>query len=111
MTPNILFGQLIAILGKEATRRFLKVAQPELQYAQQMLLANLQQQNYPAAALIAHKLSATAHLYDFAALQDALATIKAQDAAALQHPAFIPTFMHTFQQIQANIQQFTADNC
>ncbi|UOG92236.1 MAG: hypothetical protein L3K52_00535 [Candidatus Thiothrix sulfatifontis] len=109
MTQTVLFVTLTNILGKEATQRFLNLAVSELQCSQQALLNSLQQQDYQAAALLAHKLSATAHLYDSAALEHALATINAQDSVALQHPAFIATLRQTFQQIQANIQQFVAD--
>lgn len=110
MSSSTLFTTLPKILGKEATQRLLKVAQPELQQYQQGLFNSLQQQDWQTAAALAHKLSATAHLYDSASLQAALDDINAQNLAVLQHPAFIPTLMQTFQQIQDNIQCFIADN-
>jgi hypothetical protein len=110
MTSSVLFTKLINMLGKEAAQRFLKLAQPELQQSQQVLLDSLQQQDWQMAAALAHKLSATAYLYDSATLQDALTDINAQNLAALQHPAFIPTLTHAFQHIQANIQLFISDS-
>lgn len=109
MTTSIVFIKLIKMLGKEAAQRFLKLAQLELQKSQRALLNHLQQQDWQAAAALAHKLSATAQLYESAPLQDALANINAQNLAVLQDPAFIPTLTQTFQQIQLNIQVFISD--
>jgi len=109
VTSKALFTTLINILGKEATQRFLILAQQELQQAQQALLNHLKQRDWQAAAALAHKLTATAHLYDSPSLQAALTDINAQNLATLQHPAFIPALMQTFQQIQVNIRRFISD--
>ncbi|UJS24539.1 hypothetical protein [Thiothrix winogradskyi] len=110
MSSGVLFSTLIEMLGKEAAHRFLTLALPELQRSQQMLMTNLQQQDWQAAAALAHKLIATAHLYDVAPLQDTLIHIKERNLAALQHPSFIPSLAQTFQQVQDNILLFISDN-
>lgn len=110
MSSGVLFTTLINMLGKEATHRFLTLALPELQRSQQILRTNLQQQDWQAAAALAHKLIATAQLYDSPPLQNALTHIKERNLAALQHPSFIPSLTQTFQQVQDNILLFISDN-
>lgn len=110
MTSSVLFTTLIDIVGKEAAQRLLSMTQPQLQQSQQALLHSLQQQDWQTAAALAHKLCATAHLYDSLHLQAALTNINERNLAALQHPTFIPSLTDTFEQIQANIQLFISDN-
>ncbi len=110
MTNDDLFPTLVGMVGKAATQRFLTLAQSELQRSQQALLHHLQQQDWQAAAALAHKLSATVPLYDEATLQDAIATIRANNITALQHPSFIPALTAAFQSIHANIQRFLSEN-
>ncbi len=109
MNSSILFTALIDMLGKEAAHRFLTLALPELQRSHQILLTNLQQQDWQAAAALAHKLIATAQLYAPPPLQNALIHIKERNLAVLQHPSFIPSLSQTFQQVEDNILLFISD--
>lgn len=100
---------LTDMLGKEASQRFLTVAQTQLQQSQHALQASLQQQDWQTAALIAHKLSATAHLYGSSTLPDLLALISSKNTEALQQANFIHKLNQEFQQIASNIRLFIAD--
>ncbi|SEA18266.1 MAG: hypothetical protein QJT81_19935 [Candidatus Thiothrix putei] len=104
-----MFTTLTEMLGKEAAQRFLTVAQTQLQQYQYDLQAGLQQQDWHTAAIIAHKLSATAHLYDSSTLPDLLALISSQNTEVLQQANFIDKLNQEFQQITSNIYLFIDD--
>lgn len=107
MSSHTSFTTLITLLGQEGAQSLLKLAQPELQQTQQALLDSLQQHDWQAAAALAHKLVATAYLYDCSDLQTLVEEIRRQNLTTLQHPTFIPKLMRVFQQIHDNIRRFT----
>lgn len=76
------------MLGQEGAQRFLTMALPQIRQYRQELLTCLRQQEWAAAAALAHRLKATAHLYSSPILQDCLDRIVAQDVLQLGQVTF-----------------------
>jgi HPt (histidine-containing phosphotransfer) domain-containing protein len=81
-------GGLVEMLGQEGAQRFLTMALPQIRQYRQELLTCLRQQEWAAAAALAHRLKATAHLYSSPILQDCLDRIVAQDVLQLGQVTF-----------------------
>ncbi|WML89484.1 hypothetical protein [Thiothrix lacustris] len=97
---------LLDILGTEGTQCFLTFAQPNIQQYHHDITESLKQKNWDAAAAMAHRFKATAHLYSTATLQNLLDNIIAKQIAILQHPEFCQQLLLEFQYIETNIDSF-----
>ncbi len=97
---------LIELLDPEGAKRFLAFAQPTIQQYQHDLLTSLQQQDWETAAAIAHRFTATAHLYSPAALAHQLDIISAKQLQTLQQADFLPRLMLEFQLLEESIAAF-----
>lgn len=103
------FNNLITLLGRDGTQRFLAFAQPQIDQCKHDLLTSLQQHDWNSAAATAHRFKATAHLYSSATLLTQLDAIIDQHQKTLQHPHFPTELTAEFQRTEWAIQQFMSD--
>ncbi|EIJ35534.1 hypothetical protein [Thiothrix nivea] len=100
MTAPSALHTLAESLGVVGARRFLVAAQPLIHQARHDLLACLREQDWKAAAAIAHRLKATAHLYGSPTLQDYITAILAKDSSQLQQQVFQNGLEAEFQHVE-----------
>ena len=65
-------GGLVEMLGQDGAQRFLTMALPQIRQYRQELLTCLRQQEWGAAATLAHRLKAHKYLHNFLGLFDNL---------------------------------------
>ncbi len=99
-------GGLVEMLGQDGAQRFLTMALPQIRQYRQELLTCLRQQEWAAAATLAHRLKATAHLYSSPILQDCLDRIITQDILQLAQATFQARLDTEFLCTETEIERF-----
>jgi len=94
---------LIADLGEEAVE-FVRFAVPRLNERRELLCTLLLQEDWDAAALLAHKMLSSVRIYDDGTLEAALLSVERKAVTDISSAAFQQDLQNTFEQILSEIE-------
>ena len=95
---------LIADLGEEEAVDFVRFALPRLNERRELLHTLLLQEDWTAAALLAHKTLSSVRVYDDGSLEAALLTVERQAVAEISQAAFQQDLQDTFKRVLAGVE-------
>lgn len=95
---------LIADLGGEEAFDFVRFALPRLNERCELLHTLLLQEDWTAAASLAHKTLSSVRVYDDGSLEAALLTVERQAVAEISQAAFQQDLQDTFKRVLAGVE-------
>ena len=95
---------LIADLGEEEAVDFVRFALPRLNERRELLRTLLLQEDWKAAASLAHKTLSSVRVYDDGSLEAALLTVERQAVAEISQAAFQQDLQDTFKRVLAGVE-------